>query len=88
MAFTMAEKNKIKTEFARRYRKANKAEKTKILDDFIPNYGIGYYSVSLNGRFYSIRKKTGGFKRAIYPFAYMFCRTFVEMSGARGDVWA
>jgi hypothetical protein len=35
MAFTMAEKNKIRTEYARRYRKAKKSEKTKILDEYL-----------------------------------------------------
>jgi hypothetical protein len=51
MAFTMAEKNKIKTEFARRYRKANKAEKTKILDEYLKLLGGGnrkYAILSLN----------------------------------------
>jgi len=51
MAFTMAEKNKIKTEFARRYRKANKAEKTKILDEYLKLLGGGnrkYAIFSLN----------------------------------------
>jgi hypothetical protein len=32
-------KNKIKTEFARRYRKANKAEKTKMLDEYLKLLG-------------------------------------------------
>jgi hypothetical protein len=51
MAFTMAEKNKIKTEFARRYRKANKNEKTKILDEYLKLLGGGnrkYAIFSLN----------------------------------------
>jgi hypothetical protein len=41
MAFTMAEKNKIKTEYAKRYRKANKSEKSKILDDYLKLLGGG-----------------------------------------------
>ena len=35
MGFTMAEKNKIRAEYARRYRKAKKTEKTKILDEYL-----------------------------------------------------
>jgi hypothetical protein len=45
------EKNKIKTEFANRYRKANKAEKTKILDEYLKLLGGGnrkYAIFSLN----------------------------------------
>jgi hypothetical protein len=41
MAFTMAEKNKIKTEYAKRYRKANKPEKTEILDNYLKLPGGG-----------------------------------------------
>ena len=35
MGFTMAEKNKIRAEYAKRYRKAKKTEKTKILDEYL-----------------------------------------------------
>jgi hypothetical protein len=41
MGFTMAEKNKIKAEYARRYRKAKKTEKTKILDEYLKLLGGG-----------------------------------------------
>jgi hypothetical protein len=41
MGFTMAEKNKIRTEYARRYRKAKKTEKTKILDEYLKLLGGG-----------------------------------------------
>jgi hypothetical protein len=47
MVFTMAEKNKIRTEYARRYRKAKKSEKTKILDGYLklPGKGSRKYAV-------------------------------------------
>jgi hypothetical protein len=51
MAFTMAEKNKIKTEYAKRYRKASKSEKSKILDGYLKLLGGGnrkYAIFSLN----------------------------------------
>jgi hypothetical protein len=35
MGFNMAEKGKIRKEYAVRYRKAKKAEKTKILDEYL-----------------------------------------------------
>ncbi|MDR1901987.1 MAG: hypothetical protein LBQ88_06885 [Treponema sp.] len=35
MGFTMAEKKKITERFAPRYRKANKAGKTRILDEYL-----------------------------------------------------
>lgn len=41
MAFNMAEKNKIRTEYAKRYRKAEKSEKTKILDEYLMLLGGG-----------------------------------------------
>jgi hypothetical protein len=41
MAFTMAEKNKIRTEYAKQYRKATKSEKTKILDEYLKLLGKG-----------------------------------------------
>jgi len=41
MGFTMAEKNKIRAEYARRYRKAKKTEKTKILDEYLKLLGKG-----------------------------------------------
>jgi hypothetical protein len=39
MGFTMAEKNKITAEFALRYRKAGKREKSRILDEFLTLIG-------------------------------------------------
>ena len=41
MGFTMAEKRKIRTEYAKRYRKATKADKTKILDEYLKLTGKG-----------------------------------------------
>jgi hypothetical protein len=41
MGFTMAEKNKIRAEYAKRYRKAKKTEKTKILDEYLKLVGKG-----------------------------------------------
>jgi hypothetical protein len=41
MAFTMAEKHKIRAEFAKRYRKSKKPEKTKILDEYLKLLGGG-----------------------------------------------
>jgi len=41
MAFTMAEKRKIRAEFAKRYRKAAKREKTKILNEYLELLGKG-----------------------------------------------
>ena len=41
MGFTMAEKKKIRAEYAKRYRKAKKAEKTKILDEYLKLVGKG-----------------------------------------------
>ena len=35
MGFTMAERKKIRAEYAKRYRKAKKAEKTKILNEYL-----------------------------------------------------
>jgi len=51
MGFTMAEKKKIRAEYAKRYRKANKADKTKILDEYLKLMGKGnrkYAIVILN----------------------------------------
>ncbi|MCL2721420.1 MAG: hypothetical protein FWD47_08795 [Treponema sp.] len=39
MGFTMAEKKKIKAEYTKRYRKLNKAEKTKILNEYLELIG-------------------------------------------------
>jgi hypothetical protein len=41
MTFTMAEKSKIKAEYAKRYRKAKKSEKTIILDEYLTLLGAG-----------------------------------------------
>ena len=41
MGFTMAEKNKIRAEYAKRYRKAKKIEKTNILDEYLKLLGKG-----------------------------------------------
>jgi len=41
MGFTMAEKKKIRAEYAKRYRKARKAEKTRILDEYLKLVGKG-----------------------------------------------
>ena len=39
MGFTMAEKHKITAEFAPRYRKAGKREKSRILDEYLSLIG-------------------------------------------------
>jgi hypothetical protein len=39
MGFTMAEKKKIRVEYAKQYRKAKKIEKTKIMDGYLKMYG-------------------------------------------------
>jgi len=41
MGFTMAERKKIRAEYAKRYRKAKKAEKTKILNEYLELLGKG-----------------------------------------------
>jgi len=41
MGFTMAERMKIRAEYAKRYRKANKKEKTKILNEYLELLGKG-----------------------------------------------
>jgi hypothetical protein len=41
MGFTMSEKNKIKAEYAKLYRKATKTEKTRILDEYLKLLGKG-----------------------------------------------
>src|SRR5215469_1179710 len=41
MGFTMAERKKIRAEYAKRYRKAKKTEKTKILDEYLKLLGKG-----------------------------------------------
>jgi len=41
MGFTMAERKKIRAEYAKRYRKAKKAEKTKILNEYLELIGKG-----------------------------------------------
>src|SRR5215469_4144823 len=41
MGFTMAERKKIRAEYAKRYRKAKKSEKTKILDEYLKLLGKG-----------------------------------------------
>ena len=41
MGFTMAERRKIRAEYAKRYRKAKKAEKTKILNEYLKLIGKG-----------------------------------------------
>jgi hypothetical protein len=51
MGFTMAEKLKIRSEYAKQYRKAKKTEKTKILDEYLKLLGGGnrkYAIVTLN----------------------------------------
>jgi len=51
MGFTMAERQKIRAEYAGRYRKAKKAEKTKILDEYLKLLGKGnrkYAILTLN----------------------------------------
>ena len=51
MGFTMAEKKKIRAEYAKRYRKAKKADKTNILDEYLKLMGKGnrkYATVTLN----------------------------------------
>jgi len=47
MGFTMAEKNKIRAEYAKRYRKAKKIEKTKILDEYLKLLGGGNRKYSI-----------------------------------------
>jgi len=41
MGFTMAERKKIRAEYAKRYRKAKKSEKTKILNEYLELLGKG-----------------------------------------------
>ena len=41
MGFTMAERKKIRVEYAAKYRKAKKTEKTKILDKYLELIGKG-----------------------------------------------
>ena len=41
MRFTMAERKKIRAEYARRYRKAKKSEKTKMLNEYLELLGKG-----------------------------------------------
>ena len=41
MGFTMAERKKIRAEYAKRYRKAKKAKKTKILNEYLELAGKG-----------------------------------------------
>ena len=41
MGFTMAERRKIRAEYAKKYRKAKKAEKTKILNEYLELLGKG-----------------------------------------------
>ena len=41
MGFTMAERKKIRVEYAKRYSKAKKSEKTKILNDYLELLGKG-----------------------------------------------
>jgi transposase InsO family protein len=41
MGFTMVEKKKIRAEYAKKYRKAKKAEKTKILNEYLEFIGKG-----------------------------------------------
>jgi len=41
MGFTMAEKGKIRAQYAKKYRKATKQEKTKILDEYLELLGKG-----------------------------------------------
>ena len=41
MGLTMAERKKIRAEYAKRYRKAKKAEKTKILNEYLELAGKG-----------------------------------------------
>jgi len=41
MVFTMAERKKIRAEYAKRYRKAKKSEKTKILNEYLELFGKG-----------------------------------------------
>jgi hypothetical protein len=41
MGFTMAEKRNIRAEYAKRYRRAQKAEKTRILDEYLKLLGKG-----------------------------------------------
>jgi len=38
MGFTMAERKKIRAEYAKRYRKAKKPEKTKILNEYYQSH--------------------------------------------------
>ena len=41
MGFTMAERKKIRAKYAKQYRKAKKADKTKILDEYLKLLGGG-----------------------------------------------
>ena len=44
MGFTMAERRKIRAEYAKKYRKAKKAEKTKILNEYLELLGSNFSS--------------------------------------------
>ena len=50
MGFTMAERKKIIVEYAKRYRKAKKPEKTKILNEYLELAGKGNYAICILNR--------------------------------------
>ena len=55
MGFTMAEKRKIRAEYAKKYRKAAKLQKSKILDEYLELLGKGnrkyeIYALNREGR--------------------------------------
>jgi hypothetical protein len=84
MGFTMAEKKKIRTEYAKRYRKAKKAEKTNILNEYLELIGGGnrkYAIVALNqegkkqlrlidGKYVNVQISSKARKKRVYPKYY------------------
>jgi hypothetical protein len=83
MGFTMAEKRKITGEFAPRYRKADKAGKTRILDEYpAPVGGNRKYAVFkpgregkqqlrlIDGRYVNVRVSGGTRRERVYPRYY------------------
>jgi hypothetical protein len=79
MGFTMAEKKKIAARYAPRYRKADKAGKTKILDEYLVlvggnrKYAIfklgreGKQQLRLiDGRYVNVRVSSGNRRKRVY----------------------
>ena len=78
MVFTMAEKNKIRTEYAKLYRKAKKSEKTKILDEYLKLLGGGnrkYAIFSLNRE----GKKQFRLINSTYVYIYLQLQVYLSL---------